>query len=87
MIQVSTFEMTVHNDRLITSSALIGRTVQFDTLLQLYEQAVSRQGQVALITGEAGIGKTRLIREFLMRLPASTIVLQGCCFEQDQALP
>jgi predicted ATPase len=45
-------------------------------------------GQVALVSGEAGIGKSRLVREALA--PAATrhaLVLRAHCFEADRAVP
>jgi DNA-binding CsgD family transcriptional regulator len=43
----------------------IGRREQMTVLDELYDRAAAReQGSVILISGEAGIGKTRLVREF-----------------------
>jgi DNA-binding CsgD family transcriptional regulator len=47
-----------------------------DTLLR---QAASGQGQLALISGEAGIGKTALIEHFLDHRPADVRTLWGAC--------
>ena len=41
---------------------LVGRESEMSLLLDRWEQAKSGQGQVALLSGEAGIGKSRLIR-------------------------
>lgn len=79
--------MTLPSDRPITSPALIGRAAQLHTLTRLYERTASGQGQIALISGEAGIGKSRLVAETLRSLSTTTRVLQGRCFEQDQTLP
>ena len=40
---------------------LIGRTRQITTLKTLWKRAIETDGQVVLIEGEAGIGKTRLV--------------------------
>ncbi|MBM6583738.1 AAA family ATPase [Microvirga sp. BT689] len=43
---------------------LIGRVEELRLLAQRWEQAKDGDGQVAWVTGEAGIGKSRLAREF-----------------------
>lgn len=50
-------------------SPLIGRDVEFDTLRGKWALARAGQGQIALVSGEAGIGKSRLIEE--LRLSVS----------------
>jgi DNA-binding SARP family transcriptional activator/DNA-binding CsgD family transcriptional regulator len=42
----------------------VGRSVEVETLRALWALAASQGGRVALISGEAGSGKTRLVREF-----------------------
>jgi len=54
----------------------------------LYEQASSGQPQVALLEGEAGIGKTRLAAAFLDWVKAQGAeVLEGTAFQTSQRLP
>ncbi len=65
---------------------LVGREQMVQTLLSLFEQARKVQGQIGLISGEAGIGKSRLLREFRRQLPAA-LVLQSGCYELDQTQP
>jgi DNA-binding SARP family transcriptional activator/tetratricopeptide (TPR) repeat protein len=43
----------------------VGRSEQLAILIEAYEEAARGQTTIALIVGEAGIGKTRLAREFL----------------------
>ena len=50
-------------------AALVGREAECELLLRLWAKAKGGEGQVALISGEAGIGKSRLTAEFLERLP------------------
>ena len=50
-------------------AALVGRDAECELLLRLWAKAKGGRGQVALISGEAGIGKSRLTAEFLERLP------------------
>jgi tetratricopeptide (TPR) repeat protein len=47
---------------------LYGRDEELDQLREAYEQACRGRGRVVLVEGEAGIGKTRLVDEFVARL-------------------
>ena len=47
---------------------LVGREEELDLLRRRWERARSGEGQLALIVGEPGIGKSRLIEEFRARL-------------------
>ena len=49
-------------------TALIGRDQEFQMLLQRWSQAKSSHGQVVLLSGEAGIGKSRLIAALMEHL-------------------
>ncbi|GIF16330.1 regulatory LuxR family protein [Actinoplanes teichomyceticus] len=53
---------------------MIGRKRELRRLAQL---TAAREPAVAIIAGEPGIGKTRLVRELLAILPARTVVLVG----------
>jgi DNA-binding CsgD family transcriptional regulator len=56
------------------SPNMIGRDHE---LRQLTRLVVARRPAVAIVGGEPGIGKTRLIQEFLPTLPPETLVLLG----------
>jgi DNA-binding CsgD family transcriptional regulator len=79
----------------IVCPVLIGRVLQLDTLVHSMEQACDGYGQTVLISGEVGIGKSRLVVEATSRLHSSqaqarqpaALILQGRCFEQDAVLP
>jgi DNA-binding response OmpR family regulator/class 3 adenylate cyclase/predicted ATPase len=49
-------------------TALVGRGEELDILTRRWERARRGAGQLALIVGEPGIGKSRLIEEFRARL-------------------
>lgn len=65
---------------------MVGRDLPTQALVRLFEQAQNGYGQFALVSGEAGIGKSRLLREFRARV-GTVQILQGNCYELDQTQP
>ena len=51
-------------------TALVGREEELELLLRLWSRAKTGEGQVVLLSGEAGIGKSRLTAALLERLAA-----------------
>ncbi|WFT96070.1 AAA family ATPase [Bradyrhizobium barranii] len=51
--------------RTIRTTPLVGRVNEIELLRDLWSKAKSGQGQMLVLMGEAGIGKTRIIRELL----------------------
>ena len=49
-------------------TSLVGREEELDLLRRRWERAVMGEGQLALVVGEPGIGKSRLVDEFRLRL-------------------
>jgi predicted AAA+ superfamily ATPase len=49
-------------------TALVGRDEEFELLLRRWSRAKTGEGQVVLLSGEAGIGKSRLTAALLERL-------------------
>ena len=70
-------------------SALIGRRDEVDALVRALSGSLERRGTVVGIRGPAGIGKSRLVREALGRLPdRSAVGLQvGRCVPHGRAVP
>ena len=71
------------------TSLLVGREEELDVLLRRWEQAKRSEGRVVLVTGEPGIGKSRLTRALQERLRAEplTPLLYYCSpYHQDSAL-
>jgi predicted ATPase len=68
---------------------LIGRQAQLQMHDEHLQRARTGAGQVVLLAGEAGVGKTRLTRAFLERARATSGVeiLQGYCAEERPAVP
>ncbi len=67
---------------------LVGRSQEIGRLHTMLHRAQQSQGQVVLIAGEAGIGKTRLLAYLsgLAEMGGFT-VLRGECLERDQNFP
>jgi class 3 adenylate cyclase/tetratricopeptide (TPR) repeat protein len=68
----------------------VGRDRELTMLLDLFQQAKAGHGQVVSITGEACIGKSRLVLEFRRALAAAgeTVTwLEGQCLSFGQAIP
>ena len=51
-----------------TLTPLVGREEELDLLRRRWERAASGEGQLTLLVGEPGIGKSRLIEEFRLTL-------------------
>lgn len=60
-------------------SRLLERDTTLATLHRCYRAATRGQGQLVLLRGEAGAGKTTLIAQFLTTLDPGTRVLRGWC--------
>ena len=67
---------------------LIGRSPEFAAFRQLIDQSKSGRRQVALLSGEAGVGKSRLVAEVKTTAAGQGfLLLQGNCFQADRAFP
>jgi DNA-binding CsgD family transcriptional regulator len=66
----------------------VGREREIERLGRLIEQLNAGQGTTVLVTGEAGIGKSRLVAEARARAVSRGVsVLQGAAFELDRSAP
>jgi DNA-binding CsgD family transcriptional regulator len=80
--------MAVSLNQPISSPVLIGREREVAILQSLIEQARQGHGQVLLLSGEAGIGKSRLLAEGKRQASEQGfLVLQGTCFPTDRSSP
>lgn len=59
-------------------SSLIGREEQTTTLKQKWEATLKGRGQTCMVVGEAGVGKSRLVAEFIKSLDQSKITFIPC---------
>lgn len=70
------------------ATAFVGRQGELVALRAKLAEAFAGQGGVVMLVGEAGIGKTRLAREFAHDAAFhGAAVLWGCCFEGDWQPP
>ena len=80
--------MAVAFTKPIICPILIGRTPVLTNLHSLMDQVRGGQGQVVLLSGEAGIGKSRLVTEAKIYASAQGfLLLQGNCFPTDLSCP
>ena len=67
---------------------MVGRDVEFGCLNDALTKMLDAGGRVVLLRGEAGIGKSRLLREFIGQvIPSGVRILVGRCHETEQILP
>jgi ABC-type oligopeptide transport system substrate-binding subunit/DNA-binding SARP family transcriptional activator len=72
----------------ILRGPLVGREPEMAFLRDCYEEAQGGHGCLVIISGEAGVGKTRLVEEFADHLRWQGIrVLWGRCYEFERILP
>ncbi len=69
---------------------LVGRVHEVATLLERFGQVKAGRGQAVFISGDAGIGKSRLLLEFRRRLAEAgeaVTWLEGQCISFGQSIP
>jgi ABC-type oligopeptide transport system substrate-binding subunit/DNA-binding SARP family transcriptional activator len=70
------------------SCPLVGREREMAFLRDRHQKAQQGQGGLVLISGEAGVGKARLVGEFASQLRwQGACVLWGRCYEFERILP
>jgi DNA-binding CsgD family transcriptional regulator/tetratricopeptide (TPR) repeat protein len=75
-------------NRPIISPVLVGRAREVAILEAALYAVQQGAGQLVLLSGEAGVGKSRLVAEIHQRaLAQNFIILEGQCFERDRHYP
>ena len=71
-----------------TSGRLIGRRRDLEELFSAFEAARQGDAQVIFLSGEPGIGKTRLLDHFALQVrEAGALALRGACYEDATMAP
>jgi tetratricopeptide (TPR) repeat protein len=72
----------------VSSPVLIGREVEVANLRAIVDRVKQGLGQIVLLSGEAGIGKSRLAGEVKTQAQKQGFqILQGNCFPTDRSSP
>jgi DNA-binding SARP family transcriptional activator/tetratricopeptide (TPR) repeat protein len=71
----------------VDEGPMIGREFELARVNDALTRMLDIGGQVVLLRGEAGIGKSRVLREFGDIVPSGVRVLIGRCHETEQILP
>ena len=70
----------------VASARFVGREPELAELLALVDEAADERGGLAFVTGESGMGKTRLVNELARRARADGArVLSGDCVELGES--
>jgi DNA-binding CsgD family transcriptional regulator/tetratricopeptide (TPR) repeat protein len=69
--------------RIIAAMQLLERQEQLDTLTRSYGEARDGSGKLILITGEAGLGKSSLVEQFVAETKRNARILWGACDALD----
>jgi DNA-binding SARP family transcriptional activator len=67
--------------------SLVGRRASLRHLERAYDQARAGRGRLVLISGEPGVGKSRLMQEFASGLPGEARVLAAAGYQDTQTTP
>lgn len=84
--------MTFHGSRNHVSLPLSGRSSQFAMLQSRWEQTREGMGQIVLLIGDEGMGKTRIVNELVSQVVADQnnpgrVIVWGCRpYQQGQSL-
>src|SRR5262245_57336225 len=77
--------LEVSKDRGLTP--LAGRDGELKLLTDIHRRAMDRQGAIALLMGDPGVGKSRLLYEFLRRVETEPVqVLEATCASYGRSM-
>ena len=72
----------------LSSSATVGREAPLDALRDRLDKAANGQGRVILLGGDAGIGKSRLVRDLKQVAATRELrIIEGRCSSTESSVP
>lgn len=78
----------MHLQHAVICPTLVGREPQLDAIRRVLARTREGSGTVTLIVGEAGVGKSRLLRAMMDEARAAGFfTLHGACFEAERSIP
>ena len=88
LVAIAQCQTGVSMERAILSPLLVGRSQEVEALQALLPAVRQGRGQVVLLAGEAGVGKSRLAGEVRRQAAREQwTILAGNCFERDALFP
>jgi len=67
---------------------LVGREAELLRLMEAYQEIVVGEARIVVLGGDPGVGKSRLLYEFLRRLEGTNVLeLKGSCLSHTQSIP
>ena len=66
---------------------LVGREQELLRLREAYERAAVGSGSIVVVSGEPGVGKSRLVYEFLRGLDGAALELEATCLSHGRSVP
>jgi len=87
LISVGTVETRIDASVAKGLTRWVGRSRSMNKLKEVYAKIVSDRGQVVAIAGEPGVGKSRLLLEYVKSLPEDEVTyLEGRCLPYGKAI-
>lgn len=72
----------------LPSGVLVGREQEWDQIMKSLDTVSKGNGRLLLLSGEPGIGKTRLAQELTLKAQHwGFLIATGRCYEQEQSVP
>ncbi|MGH2442190.1 MAG: ATP-binding protein [Chloroflexota bacterium] len=72
----------------LPAGVMVGRAAEWEQIMACLESVLQGSGRLLLLSGEPGIGKTRLAQELTLKARHwGFLVATGRCYETEQAVP